>query len=72
MQFYIDYGMIFLEVTKMIETSILKVVRSISISKVLWEKSQEQAGRVSLSLIISRLLEMWLAGEVKITIEPKG
>ena len=56
----------------MIETSILKVVRSISISKTLWEKSQEQAGRISLSLIISRLLEMWLVGEVKVTIEPRG
>lgn len=56
----------------MIETGLLKVVRSISISKGLWEKSQSQAGDVSLSLIVSRLLEMWLAGEVVVTIEPKG
>ena len=55
----------------MIETTVLKVVRSISISKRLWEKSQEQVGDISLSLVITRLLEMWLNGEVKITIEPK-
>lgn len=54
------------------EATVLKVIRSISISRRLWEEAQKQAGDISLSLIVSRLLEMWLAGEVKVTIEPKG
>ena len=44
--------------------------RSVYINTPLWQKAKEQAGTVSLSFIISQLLEMWLNGEVKITIEP--
>lgn len=50
----------------------IKVVRSLSVSQELWEEAQKQAGNISLSLIISRLLEMWIAGEIKIIIEPRG
>lgn len=44
--------------------------KSVYVSTPLWKRAQKQAGEASLSFIISRLLEMWLDGEVKITIEP--
>lgn len=45
--------------------------RSFTIEKGLWSEAIQRAGPRQLSLIISRLLEMWLAGEVRITIEPR-
>lgn len=51
-----------------------KVTRSVFINKELWRRAMRQAGgnSLSLSFIVSRLLEMWIAGEVevKITVEP--
>ena len=44
--------------------------KSVYVDTPLWQKAKEQAGAASLSFIISRLLEMWLNGDVKITIEP--
>lgn len=55
-----------------IKPKTLKVIRTIYANFSLWQHAQRQAGNISLSMIISRLLEMWLAGEVKVTIEPRG
>ena len=44
--------------------------KSVYINTSLWKKAQQQAGEASLSFIISRLLEMWLSGDIKIIVEP--
>lgn len=44
--------------------------KSVYVDAPLWQKAKEQAGSASLSFVISRLLEMWLNGDVKITVEP--
>lgn len=47
------------------------IKRMFTIDLDLWKEAKRRAGPRQLSLVISKLLEKWLAGEVVITIEPK-
>ena len=46
------------------------IKRSYTIDENLWARARARAGYRRLSLIICLLLEMWLNGEVKPTLEP--
>lgn len=46
------------------------VTRSIYISKDLYERFQQAAGRMGVSIVLSKLAEKWLSGEVELSIEP--
>ena len=47
------------------------IKRSLTVEKDLWAEAIRRAGRRQLSLVITRLLTMWLNGDIKITLDPK-
>lgn len=48
----------------------VKETRSIYIDPKVWEAAKYQAGNVSLSVLITMLLEKWMNGETDLAIKP--
>jgi hypothetical protein len=44
------------------------VTRTITTDRELWDRAKKRAGSIPISGVIRRLLEMWLAGEIKVTL----